>query len=606
MKLSAISIALIPMLSLSAAQAAVYQVIEVGDVPEVRFTVAAAMNDAGEIVFNGGISNLNLASSGYEEPNYSIYYRGDGRNYYNFPLDLSIIDFTSEAVKAALTDEQLADAVNGITDVESLTILLSKNFSGQPRGLALPYFKATNADAENVVLRDFVSEPSRGNSEYLYDINNQSVAVGIASNTFQWQSFTPAPTEATPEPVAKNIWMPQGPMLLGTVVKAGVVKTIPAPFQDFGGGYSLANAISNTGYIVGVASTGISESTKTAMLASCDGKDNPVALCQYNQIVTSPSLVNVLNPLGGNFQINSEGYYQSAGMIWRLSGDTISEPEVLGFLGDKNTGQPYINPEPSTEINNISYISRPLAVNDKGLAAGWSVYSDSSRYVNSVAIARGYQATVFTEGQVKPIVDANEWERSAAVAINNNDIVVGGAVKIINSDYRTKMFIHDPNLDKTEFVEGFFVSSSTFPKDINDDNIIVGKAEAILANTPNRRERAFIMDVAKNSFVDLNSLVDCHSGYTLIDATSINNQGEILATALVEKEQRDIKGNLVLDDKGAPVKANLTTTVKLIPIANGVAEDCADDGNTYSRKGGSFSFAWLLGLALVGWRRFQA
>ncbi|CAM3815105.1 DUF3466 family protein [Rheinheimera salexigens] len=607
MKLSAISIALIPMLSLSAAQAAVYDIVEIGDVPEVRFTAAAALNDAGEVVFNGGISSANLASS--SEPSFSGFFNGDGRSYYDFPLDLDAIDFTSEAAVAALTEEQIADAMNGITDAVSLSILMSQNFARQPKGLALPYFKATNADAQNIILRDFTAAPARGNSEYLYDINNQSVAVGIASTPFTKQSFTPAPTEETPEPKAQVVWSPEGAMVLGTVVKNGVVTTIPAPYQEMGGGYSLAQAISNTGYIAGVASIGMTEEFKTKVLEKCDGTTQPIAVCQHNEIAASPAFMDVLNPLVFNNAITSTfNYYQRAGMLWQLSGDTLSEPEILGYLGDKNTGLPYVG---ENAIDNINYVSRPNDVNDNGIAVGWSVYSDSSREVNFnigvgqaiKTIERSYQASLFADGQVLPLVDPVEWSRSGAVAINNNNIVVGGAIKIINSNQRTKMFIHDYNLGTTDFVEGFFLSSTTIPRAINDNNIIVGKAEAILANTTTRRDRAFIMDLADNSFKDLNTYLDCNSPYTLVDAVSINNQGEILATALVEKEQRDIKGNLVLDAAGNPIKANLTTTVILNPIANGEPENCGAIEDTYSRKSGSFSFAWLLGLALLGWRR---
>jgi hypothetical protein len=609
MKLSAISIALIPMLSLSAAQAAVYDVIEVGDVPEVKFTAAAAMNDGGEIVFNGGISSVNLASTNASEPNFRGYFNGDGRSYFNFPLDLDAIDFTSDSVKVLLSDEQLADAINGITDAVSLSLLMSSNPANQPKGLALPYFKASNSDAQNVILRDFTAAPARGNSEYLYDINNQSVAVGLASTPFTVQSFTPAPTEETPEPIAQKVWVPEGPMVLGTIWKNGIVSTIPAPYQEFGGGYSLAQAISDTGYIVGVASTGMTEEKKTIAIETCDGQAQPVAVCQHKLIAESPAFIDVLNPGQFNITITSQGYYQRAGMIWQLSGDTLSAPEILGFLGDKNTGLPYVG---ENAVDKINYISRPLDVNNNGLAVGWSVYSDSSREVvvgigsggeALKSIERSYQASLFAEGQVLPLVDPVEWRRSAAVAINNNNIIVGGAIKVINSEQRTKMFVHDYSLNKTEFIDGFFISSSTIPRAINDNNVIVGKADGLLSNTPFRRDRAFMMDLTTNTFIDLNTLIGCNSDYTLVDATSINNQGEILATALVEKEQRDLKGNVILDETGNPITTKLTTTVRLQPIANGTADNCGDIEDTYSRKTGSFSFAWLLALALIGWRR---
>ncbi|MGI5309836.1 DUF3466 family protein [Rheinheimera sp. WS51] len=609
MKLSVISIALIPMLSLSAVQAAVYDVVEVGDVAEVKTTAAAAINDAGEVVFNGGISEYSTSAATEAGYTYKRFSSGDANGYYNFPLDLSLIDFTSEIIKNALSDEQLADAQNGVTDAFTLNYLLNYNPALQPIGLALPYIKTVNAEAENVVLRDETTAPMRGNSEYLYDINNQSVAIGVASTSFTRQSFTPEPTEAVPEPATKYEWLFDGPMVLGSVVKDGIVTTIPAPYQNSGGGYSLAYAINNNGYIVGMASTSIIDEAKIA--EKCDGKNESETFCRNKLIMNTPVVINPLSPgqQTGRLLL-SDHYYQPAGMMWHFADNMLSEPTMLGFLGDLNTGIAF----DGEELNRVSYFSTPYDINDNGLAVGASVYTDSTQEVyldqtvngNYVkGIFRTFHASLFTDGQALPLVEPNDWLRSSAIAINNNNIIIGGALKVINNEVRTRMFIHDYNLGTTNFVESFFASANTFPRDINDNNIAVGTTEAILNNTLIRRPRAFVMDLTDNSFVDLNTLVSCDSPFTLVDANSINNHGEILATAIVKKSLRDIKGEIVLDSNGVAQTENVTTTVKLIPIANGEAEVCSGDDTSYKRKSGSFSFAWLLGFFFIGWRRLQ-
>ena len=107
MKLSRISLAILPLLSLCSVQAAVYNVVEIGEVSEVKSTYAAAINDAGSVVVNGLVSVA--ATDAFGRPFTDV-------QLYNFPLDLDAIDFESATVIAALTDEQLADAINGNID----------------------------------------------------------------------------------------------------------------------------------------------------------------------------------------------------------------------------------------------------------------------------------------------------------------------------------------------------------------------------------------------------------------------------------------------------------------------------------------------------------
>ena len=174
MKLSRISLAILPLLSLCSVQAAVYNVVEIGEVAQVKATYASALNDAGAAVFNGAIrGSVRDPITGAES---SIF------QYYNFPIRLDAIDFENETVQGYFTDEQLADVSNGIITNDILAILLQRNPAGQPVGNAISYLLNGTGSAQNVLLRDTAAE--RGNSEYLYDINNAGVAVGVATTTF--------------------------------------------------------------------------------------------------------------------------------------------------------------------------------------------------------------------------------------------------------------------------------------------------------------------------------------------------------------------------------------------------------------------------------------
>ncbi|SEH89638.1 Protein of unknown function [Rheinheimera pacifica] len=579
MKLSRISLAILPLLSLCSVQAAVYNVVEIGEVSEVKSTYAAAINDSGHAVFNGAI-RLQTGTSSSGLPIYDY-------QYFNFPINLDAIDFEDEDVQAFFTDEQLADVTNGNINNTILNILLNRNPAGQPIGNTISYLKTGNLAPENILLRDS-TEPTRGNSEYLYDINNAGIAVGVAGTTFTLESFTPTSEDGEEEEV-QDLWVPAASYQLGVVVQNGQVRTIDAPYQELGGGYTVAMTISDSGLIAGFGSSGMTDAAKEAVETACTGASQPVATCLYNRAVA--------------------GSYLQRGMVWQLQADgSVAAPEILGFLGNKNTGTAF----DGEGVNAITYFSVANDVNDNGIVVGRSLYSDSDRTqrvrLNNGQvvdqIVRAQHASLYVEDQVLPLVDPLEWSISDAVAVNNNNIIIGYGQKVINSAARNKMFYHDYNAGQTRFVDGFFSSSTTQPKAINDSNQVVGQAEVILGGTTTRRRHGFIYDITADSFTDLNTLIGCNSPYTVVDATDINNNGDILATALTMKERKDLLGEVVVDAQGNPLKEELAVVVKLQPVANGEPEDCASEQTKYERKGGAAGFGWLtLSAAFIWWRR---
>lgn len=584
MKLSRISLAIIPLLSLCSVQAAVYNVVEIGEVSEVKSTYAAAMNDAGDSVFNGAIKLQTQDLFGNSSLDY---------HYFNYPLNLDAIDFTSDAVKALFSDEQLAAIQNGNIDNTILSILLNANPAGQPTGNALGFLRKDNQAGQNIVLRDFAT-PTRTNSEYLYDINNAGVAVGTATAPFSLISFTPEPTEALPEPVARNVWLPQLPYQQGVVVKDAEIIALDAPYQEFGGGYTVAAAISDNGFIAGFSSSGMTAANQTLIETECTGALTPQDVCYHNSAAT--------------------GRYEQRATVWQLQSDSsVSAPLVYGFLGDKNTGVAF-----DGEGNDaITYYSQATDVNDNGLAVGLSMYSDSDRLIRFQsgftvfdAIYRQAHASIFVDGAALPIVDPAEWFvndprviGSSAVAVNNNDVIVGYARKTINSGIRGKMFYHDYSSGQTRFIDGFFASSTTVPRAINDNNQIVGQAEVIIGGTSTRRPHGFIYDITTDKFVDLNSLLSCNAPYTVVDATDINENGDIVATALVKKERRNLLGEVVLDASGNPQLEELAVAIKLQYIANGEVENCQTEQTEYERQAGSTGFGSLLVACVALWWR---
>lgn len=586
MKLSPISLAILPLLSLCSVQAAVYSVVDVGKVPELKSTYASAINDNGDTVFNGAVKVVknDVTNSGV------VQYQ-----YFNFPIQLNAIDFDNDNIKALFTAEQLADVKNGILDVTTLGILLGTNPAAQPIGNAISYVLRGNELANNIKLRDV--NATRTNSEYLYDINNAGVAVGQATATFTQQSFTPAATTEKPTPAPEKLWAPELPYQLGVVVVGNDTTALAPLYSSYGGGYSVAKAINDNGLVAGYGSVGLVAESIANIEKLCTGAAVPIDVCYYNYH-TSAARMPAINAYR---QELSDFSYTQRGILWPQNGSNAVTPTVLGFLGDKNSQVAH-----SVEgVKAINYYSQALDVNNSGIAVGLSLYSDSDLYVFQDEIYRTEQATLFVDNEALPMVDQNEWSSSRALSINNNNIAMGYAVKNINGNARAKLFYYDYSANKANYVTGFFASSNTRPNAINDNNQIVGNAEVIIDGTSTRRTHGFMYDIASDKFVDLNTLVGCNLPYQIVDATDINNNGTIVATALVSREKRNIKGEPVLDAKGDPEMESVTTVITLQPIANGEVESCGgEDQNSYKRQSGGFGGAGLvLGSVLLWWRR---
>jgi hypothetical protein len=544
MRLSPVVLALLPGLAASSAYAAVYQVQELPEVSTVRSQYGAAINDNGDVV-------------------------GSASFIYNFPIDISAIDFENASIVASLTAEEISQAKLG-------------NINGKIQGVLLNYLASNSSDyrfqrysdvlafnlstGTQIKVREQAAVPT--NREYIYDINNSGNAIGVATTTFTQQSFTPAATEATPSPVTVNLWTPASAHIKSFVVNGNSVTALPIPYEEKGGGFAMAQKISDTNYIAGSGSVSMLDTTAETVEKACDGKTIPVAICYYSYGVA--------------------GSYIERALVWKMNeAGQISAPVQYGFLGPAIEGAPASN-----------YASRAVSVNDAGIAVGSSSYTDESRNFGST------HATVYAESEVSAIVDPLEWNYSAANDINNNNVIVGSANKVINGSERNKLFVFDYNTKTIDFPKDFFESSNSIPYAINDNNMVVGVAEVLPVDSTTRRQVAFLYDIENSTFTDLNTLLPCDSRFNLVEARDINNNNEIIANAVLSVEQRDAKGEVVKDSAGNPLMENVTRPVKLIPIANGTIDTCnVTEDETYERKGGSSGLISLLLIPLMLLRR---
>ncbi|MCB5228131.1 DUF3466 family protein [Alishewanella sp. 16-MA] len=595
MKLSPISLALLPLLTVFTAQAAVYQIVELDTTTKVRSTSGVAATPQGEVILNG--STL-----------------------LDFEIDLDEIDFESEVILALFTDEQIEEINNGIfsSTVKSTLInyLSSQAFvTIQPVGLTRVIRQTQNAGQSQVVLRD--TQQTKNNDEFAYAANNSGYIAGIATAPSFKSTFTPtaAPVAEGEEPVEPanpyTAWIPEAGYLFGYVVNGQQSTALPPQFSSYGGGMSAALDINNTNLVAGFTSTGITTTTQETIDSICTGFSQPLQYC-LNQVLSARS-VNVLSLLSkvrlyGTVDTYTEGYEERAA-LWQYSPEgTAVLNRTWGFLGEKGTGSAATASEDYTVP---VYYSRANAVNDSGIAVGSSLYSDTSRVTTFLdgfggefrIIYSAPHATIFNGDSVTGFIDTEEWVGSVATDINNQNLIAGYALKNINSSVRSRFFTYDMNTQTLRFPEGFFSSSGTEPLDMNNQGQVVGRAEVIVGGTTSRRINAFLYDNASNTFTNLNSLVGCDAPYTLVEASSINDDGVITATALINRVVYGYNGEPVLDENGDVFESEQATTVLLQPIANGQVEDCNAEDNTYERNAGSLSALLLMLLGTLPFLR---
>jgi uncharacterized membrane protein len=565
MKLTPILIAMLPALAVTASQAAVFQVVELGAAEGYKSSFAAAINNSNQSV-------------------------GTNSNQFNFPVDINAVDYTNALITTNLTAAEIEEVKKGNVNAKALGVLLGylkNNVAGYTVQRFADAFAVRLDSKQRVLLRQTSTVPT--NYEYLVGINEQNQLLGYGTAPFTQQSFTPAATTAVPAPVAVKVWVPAPGYQLGVVVSQGQPHLLPPLYTDFGGGFSLPRDINNNGQVIGSGSIAVPETTQTTVKTLCDGKNEPVQLCYYRQAIAGTM-------------------YTSSALLWQLDANgKPGTPVKVGYLGDKNTGLPHNK----TDYSSVNYYSQLQEINDQGVIVGSSVFTDSGDIRFSPLT---YRDEVFTtmkavhivDNKVESFINQSEWESNNATGINNKNIIVGSARKLWYQG-PDRFFVYDMAAKKLTFPTDLFNTANTIPEAINDNNIVVGSTEAFTTGSSTRRNVGFMYDIATDKFSDLNTLLPCDSGYSIVNAMGINDKNVIVATAVKAVDKRDIKGDIVKDSNGVVVKEEIAVAVQLNPVAGGVADNCSKPEDTnYERKGGAGGWLGLCLLPLLLLRRKMA
>ncbi|GIU37669.1 DUF3466 family protein [Shewanella schlegeliana] len=559
------------------------------------------------------------------------------------------VNVNNEAVGAAkgkkkLTvsedDDGVIDIEDGVADSETISYsvdlpIIANNFTFTSVGNAwIPTFESVNGTTAPTFPEDEATVNSV--DTFFYDINDSGLKVGAMTAPEKTVKY-----DGSSE--TQEFWYYRDYEQRG-FVKSGTDAEIPLipPYSEYiykegesgeqiinVGGFSSAAAVNASGLVAGYASTDISDNSAN-IINSCVEKDSE----------TAPQEICIQGKQFPNRYGYSEIQYQIRGYVWQYEAGGVTATELpLGL-----------------EVTNDNvYSAQGLGINSDGVVAGRSyVYrkNDKDRLY--------YDAAYWTKGadgkyeyNWVDVDEARDVYSSIAYDINDNGILVGSYNKYINGYRRDKFFYFDTNSPETPLVtpNDFYNNLSDLSsraRDINNQGQVVGYIETTHDKEKPRPKAAFLYDLPTDEFSNVNNLLTCESkGYAknaegnwerhlvkvqdgsgktltykseiiVVEGNSINEDGTIVGTALIRKPSYkfDEDGNLVIGDNGLPffeingygdpVTSFLPRMVVLQPAAAG-AEACTvkddDDNNDNYKRKGAASFAWLLALPLLWFRR---
>ncbi|MDN3483988.1 DUF3466 family protein [Pseudoalteromonas sp. APC 3224] len=560
----------------TSALSATYQLTELGDFEAAKHTYVTDVSENGHVI-------------------------GQANGLFNLPIDISYIDFTDNIIKSAydtevkrfenidkeitftLDDIENNDAVYTNADAHTFMVGFLSSRSEDFEYQKISSLIATSYNNGLISEQSLFDESSldydgltRSVSNFYTGVAQDGTTVGWGSAAFDKVSFTP--DGETDE----ETWFTREFIERGILISAGGVEVPLLPEFTEHGGTSKASDIvaTDTGYIVvGNVSVSIPAERQTTITDNCDGLDEPVMAC-----------IESLNSR------STRGVFNKTAVKWTLDSTfNVTSTELLGLA---------LTPEEDEDRTPFNSIA--LAVNSNGIAVG---SSDTRDIDNDNRIYS--MPTYFKDGKVVDFINQqDDWEGGKAFAINDNDIIAGYATKRIEGSKRNKLFYHDINTNTTVFPEDYFISSSSYANDINNQGYIVGEGD-VGDTASTRRSEAFIYKIGDDKITNLNNLLPCFDSdgetsfsYKMVEAKSINENNEVFGVATKTVEKLDSLGEVITDINGNIQYESVAVAVKLSPIANGEVENCkAPDAEFYERSSASFSWFGLLLLPLVGLRR---
>ena len=485
------------------------EVVDLGTAPEAYVTFPGGMNELGEaVVINRNLWDQNIR---FELLTQEVF------EDYDF-------DDLTDAQYRSIRDYLVSPTGTGGNPLfQKLATEISHVFDGSVR--VLDGFDSL--DPETNRLTDSVN--------YLaYDINGQGLIVGQAGEPYLRRTTTNMDGEEVEFFLRDSfprafVWQHDG------------VRFLPSSVDLFQGGTGEARAINEANQIVG-----------RAAMANTPGLTNRFERCQdipedpediedggmFNEaLVTCVWRYWYANEAGSVAQGSSRSpIFVEQAHKWILNDNGTIETILLG--GYERVIEPSeeeAEEGAETEIRPLP--STALDINSHGIAVGAAqrvvdAYDIRDNLVEDITVLA---SVAYRDGEIIPLQQEYRTTNSEAMAINDNNIIVGYSTQRTSSNTsRPRAYWVD--LDEVDaglnYPVGFFNTSGWRPRAINNHNVMVGQGEVSAAVAAARPTVGFMYDINTDVITDLNTLLPCGSDYQIVDAYDINDAGEILALAV--------------------------------------------------------------------------
>jgi len=465
----------------------------------------------------------------------------------------------------------LADKQNQLTEAQRIATTFGAVYNGQT--VELPALLNTAGNGAS-------STENSSDSQFL-GLNQNNIQVGIASAPYYRTEFTytpPASDDEEPTPITKN-FAQRDFTSRGIWYDGSQLKLITPTEQEVLGGESALFDINEHNVAAGYMSVSLTP----------QGADRVTGCQEYaEEENANTSLYNCVWLGWFNAQSSTVGsmrqnlsIYDMHATIWQLD----AQGEVVSF-------ESYEPLSPRREDDEEAMSTYAYAINNNDIAVGqsWTYLGDNVDF-----FFRTKMPAIFVNGETRPVTTDNQYTWGSATDINNEDIAVGFVYKTIQGYGRSLPFTFNVNTNEFELLPQFFASSSTFPAAINDNGFIVGRGEIDYSLDSIRRQAGFVYDPSapEKGLQNLNDLVGCSAtDYFIVAADDINENNEIVATAIRKVERVDVDGSTYEEDQ--------LFSLLLTPTGDDNGLGCSNDSETIERQGAATSLLSLLAMLLIG------
>ena len=486
-------------------------VVDLSTAPGAYVTFPGGMNDLGEaVVVNRNLWDQNIR---FELLTQEVFE--------DFDFD-NLTDAQYRSIRDYLASPT---GTGGNPQFQKLATEISHLYDGHVRVLegfdALDPETNRNTDSVNVIA---------------HDINGQRLIVGQAGEPYLRRTTTNADGEEVE-------FFLRDSFPRGFVWQNDDVMFLPSSVDLYQGGTGDARAINEANQIVGRAAIANTPGLTTRFERCQDVPEDPEDVedgGMFNEeLTTCVWRYWYANEAGALARGSSRSpIFIEQAHKWILHDDGSVETLLLGGY------EQVIEPSEEEAEEGAETEIRPLPsnafdINNHGIAVGAAqrvvdAYDIRDNVIEGITVLA---SVAYKDGEVIPLQQEYRTATSEAMAINDNNIIVGYTTeRMSNNATRPRAYWVD--LDELDgglnYPVGFFNTSGWRPRAINNHNVMVGQGEFSAAVAAARPTVGFMYDINTDVITDLNTLLPCGSEYQIVDAYDINDAGEILALAVTD------------------------------------------------------------------------